>query len=454
VTQRERRVWALLWAGFAAVLAIKLLFISQHGTRDMDVALGWGHDLLARGLAQGYTGSNFPFAFQTYEGLVWFADHAGINEIVAMKGLNLLCDLGIFAGLWSFLRRAGHDPRWAFLYWLSPFTWVMWTVGYDHFQMTLLVVISLLLAQRARAWWGWLVAGVPLGIAFVQRPQTQGLVGAVGLAALLFAAQGVLARRSLRGALNERSGPAVLLLVPAAAFWLGYAVYFDAERPDNGWLLTTYTHLADFSPALSANMLNLWQAVAEAYRDGGEHLSQVYGPHVYHQIAGVLGAAAMVAGTVLIVRARGRRPFDATTLLLLFALGAIVVPNLYTRAHDAHFFLGGALAVLLIPMLPRPHRVRFAVLLSISLALQAFNTFEIYGFGLTPRSDWGAVTWLQGGWTYGVRLAAALVNTGLFVALLVTLAPLVRAGRASGDAGHAGARRRPPAPAARPATPA
>lgn len=451
MSTNQRRTSALLWVGFALVLAVKLLFISQHGTRDMDVALGWGHDLLARGLAQGYTGSNFPFAFQTYEALVWFADHGGINEIAAMKGLNLLCDLATFAGLWAFLRRAGHDPRWAFLYWISPYFLVMWLVGYDPFQMTLLVVLALLAAQRARGPWGWLLAGVPLGLAFVQRPQAQALVGAVALAAALFAVTGLSERRSLRAAWNARTRPAVLLLVPAAAFWLGYAAYFDVARPDRGWLLTTYTRLGDFSPALSANMLNVWQAVAEAYRRPGEHLSQVYGPHVYHLVAAALGAALILAGVALIGRARRRQPFDATTLLLLFALGAIVLPNVYTRAHDAHFFVGGTLAVLLVPMLPHPHRARFAVLLSVSLALQAFNTFEIYGFGLTPRSHWGWVTGLQGLWTYGVRFGAALVNFALFVGLVFLLRPLVRLRPRPGAGGDRVAvplRRAAPAPPA------
>src|SRR4051794_28069290 len=97
VTARDRRIWVLLWAGFALVLAVKLWFIGTHGTRDMDVALGWGNDVLAHGLGQAYTGSNFPIAFQLYEGVVWFARHGGVAGYGAMKGLNLLADLGCFA---------------------------------------------------------------------------------------------------------------------------------------------------------------------------------------------------------------------------------------------------------------------------------------------------------------------------------------------------------------------
>jgi hypothetical protein len=438
----------LLWAGFLLVLAVKLAFLGEHGTRDMDTAIGWGRDLLDRGLAQGYTGSNFPVAFQTYEGLVWLARELHVDEFDAMKALTLACDLLSFAALRAYLRRAGHDPRWAFLYWLSPFFLEMWLVGYDHFEMALLVLGVLLLAQRVRGA-GWLLAGVPLALAFLQRPQAQALVGAVGLFGALSALDGAWARRSLRGLLNDRSVPAALLLVPSALLWLAYARYFATERGDGGYLLRTYTHLSDFSPALSANMLNVWQAVAELYRDHGEFYSQVWGPHVYHQIAAALGAAALVAGVALIVRARRDRPLDATTLLLLFALGAILLPNLYTRAHDVHFFLGGLLATLLVPLLPPGRRRWFVGLLVASLTLQAVNTLGLYGFGLTPRSDWAPVDAVRDTWTFGVRTAAALVNTALFVALLVALRPLVSAGD-----GARGAPRPPAGTRAPRATPA
>lgn len=415
---------ALLWGGFVAVLVFKLLFVGDKGTGDMDTALGWGHTLLRVGLVEGYTGSNFPIAFQIYEGLVWTADHLGIKDYAAMKWLNLLCDLGTFWGLRALLRGWGASPDWAFLYWLSPYFLVMYWLGFDHFQMGLIVVVTLLLMQRAGSARGWLLASVPLGIAFLQRPQVNVLVAALGAYAAIVAFEEWRATRRLWPAVwNERTRPALLLLVFPVLLFGAYSVWFWAGGKDALYLARAYGGLSAFSPALSANMLNIWAMVAEAYRSGTEQLPTIRGWGGFHALAGVLSAAAMLAGVWAIARRSRERPFSLTALYL-FALGSIVLPNVYTRAHENHYFLGLVLLVPLVALMPI-RRGALLTVLAATTALQGFNAWAIYGFGQVQLSFDHPFVDVRAWWTWGVRFAAAGVSVALFAGLVALLRPLV-----------------------------
>jgi hypothetical protein len=412
-----------LWLAFAGVLFLKFVFVDTRGTGDMDTALSWGHALLRNGLVDGYTGSNFPIAFQLYEGLVWFADKVGMNEYTAMKSLDLVCDVGTFFALRALLRGWALSPDWAFLYWLSPYYLVMYWLGYDHFQMGLIVVVCLLAIQRARSDAGWLLASAVLGVAFLQRPQVQVLVAVLGLYVAVVAVER--RRDGARRALwNERTRPALLLLVGPAVLFAAYSLWFWIGGRYALYLAREYAGLGVYSPSLSANMLNVWAMVAEGYRSGGEKLYMVERPEIFHTIAAVIGGVALVGGVWLIARRAERRPFSLT-VLYLFAYGAILLPNVYTRAHENHFFLGGLLAVPLVALLPRRALALSALLAT--LALQGFNAFGIYGFGYTPLTSKAPYIDIENWWSYSVRFVAAGVAVALFVALMTGLRPLLGA---------------------------
>ena len=215
------------------------------------------------------------------------------------------------------------------------------------------------------------------------------------------------------------------------------ALYLAAKRQDRkamigaGLLLTLaiVSHhfvamgaVAAFSPALSANMLNVWQMVAEAYRHGDEQLSTVNGPHWMHALAGVLGAIVLAVGVWAIARRADRRPFSLTALYL-FALGSILLPNVYTRAHDNHLFLGLVLLVPLVALLS-VRRAWLAGVVGATMILQGFNSWAIYGFGSLQLSFDHPFVDLRADWTWGVRFAAAAVSVALFVAMVVLLRPL------------------------------
>lgn len=429
--------WAdvALWLGFAAVLALKCLFIADRGTGDMDTALGWGHTLLHVGLVRGYTGSNFPIAFQVYEGLVTVADHLGIKEYAAMKGFDVLCDLATFRLLRVLLGRWGLDRRWAFAYWISPYFLVMQWLGYDHFQMGLLVVAVLILidvAWRRGMPTAWALASLVMGVGFLQRPQFQALVGALIVYVAIVAIERLRRRERLRAALvNRATAPALWLLAGPVALFAAYSIWFWAGGKYASFLAHSYASVSAFSPALSANMLNVWAMVAEAYRHGPEQLTMVHGPQVWHTVAAVLGVLVLVGGTWLIARRHERRPFPLTALYL-FAFASIALPNVYTRAHENHFFLGALLLVPLLALLQR--RAGLLAAFVATTLLQAFNMFAIYGFGQVTQTSDPTTVDVRSIWTWGVRFAAAGVCTAIFVAILWQLRPL------TGPEGDASAR--------------
>lgn len=416
---------AALWVAAAAVLALKLLFLGDKGTGDMDVAIGWGHTLLERGLVDGYTGSNFPIAFQVYEGLIWLAGQLDVGDYLAMKALNLLSDVGTFLALRLLLRRWGLDPRWAFAYWLSPYFLVMAWLGYDHFQMGLLVVVVLLLIDRA---WrrgtpaAWALASFAMGVGFLQRPQFQALVAALGVFVAIVALGRLRRRGSLRdAAANAVTAPALWLMVGPVLLFGVYTLWFWIGGRDAFFLLRSYGSISAFSPAFSANMLNLWAMVAEAYRSGDEQLTTVSRPQYWHQVAAVLALATLLLGTWAIARRADRRPFPLTALYL-FAFSSIALPHVYTRAHENHFFLG---ALLLVPLVAVAHRRRGLLLAGAATSiLQAFNMFAIYGFGAVGATSSATAVEIRSQWTWDARFVAAAVVMALFLTLLWLLRPL------------------------------
>ena len=302
----------------------------------------------------------------------------------------------------------------------------MYWLGYDHFQMGLIVVVTLLLIQRATrldTTGAWLLASLPLGVGFLQRPQVQVLVAALGGYAAVIAVQRLWATRKLWPSVwNDQTRPALLLLVFPVVLFGVYTVWFWAGGKDALYLARQYAGVAAFSPALSANMLNVWQMVAEAYRHGDEQLSTVNGPHWMHALAGVLGAIVLAVGVWAIARRADRRPFSLTALYL-FALGSILLPNVYTRAHDNHLFLGLVLLVPLVALLS-VRRAWLAGVVGATMILQGFNSWAIYGFGSLQLSFDHPFVDLRADWTWGVRFAAAAVSVALFVAMVVLLRPL------------------------------
>jgi hypothetical protein len=285
-----------------------------------------------------------------------------------------------------------------------------------------------------------------MGVGFLQRPQFQALIAALGVFVAVVALARLRRREPLRRAVyNPVTAPALWLMAGPVVLFAVYSLWFWIGGRDAFFLTRSYASISAFSPAFSANMPNMWAMVAEAYRSGDEQLPAISKPEYWHQVAAVLGLVTLLAGTWFVARRAERRPFPLTALYL-FAFSSIALPHVYTRAHENHFFLG---AVLLVPLLALAHRRRGLLVAGAATSIvQAFNMFAIYGFGAVRETNFATAIDIRSQWTWELRFAAAAAVMALFGALLWLLRPLV--GREGDAAPTLPAQPAPAAPAAQP----
>jgi hypothetical protein len=408
------------WA-FAALVALgfalKLLFLGSIGTQDQEVAIDWGRAALDHGLVAAFNPSGYPLTFHIYEALVWFCDQTGLDPFVGMKLLNLAADTGCLIILIALLHRLGVAREWALLYWLFPYFLAMGWLGFDHFIMGFLVLLALWFVARSNGPAGLLPAAFLMGLLFVQRPQVMVLVLMLVLFIAAVAIMRLIEDRRLVGALwNERTRAPWAMLVGAAALFAFYSLWFYRGGREITFLADTYRGLSDWSPGLSANMLNVWAMVAEGYRTPGQELYAATGPDILYTVALLISGAILVVVAAVIARRGPKTPWLA--LLSLFAMASIVMPNSYVHAHENHFYLGALLGIPIVAALR--NRALVAAFVAY-LALQAFNLFGLYGFGHTGASD----ALVDLGWRFWFtgRFIGAALSTILFIVIVVLMLP-------------------------------
>jgi hypothetical protein len=421
------------WAFATLVLlgfALKLLFLRSIGTNDQVVAIGWGRAVLDHGLADGYSGSGFPFSFHIFEALVWVTDRLGLNPYTGMKLLNLAADTGSFVVLLALLRRLGVAREWGLLYWLFPYFLATGWLGFDHVIMGFFVLLALWFVAGDDGPAGFVPAGTLIGITFVQRPQAMVLVVILALFIAAVAIPRLVGERRLVSAVwNDRTRAPWAMLAGSAAFFAFYSLWFYRDGREITFLAHTYRHLSDWSTGLSANMLNVWAMVAEAYRSPGQELYSVQGPAAWDTVALLLSASILVAVAVLVARRGPRTPWLA--ILALFATASVVMPNTYVHAHENHFFFGAVLAIPIVAVL-RDRLLTGAFVAY--LALQAWNLLGLYGFGETGASD--SLIDLNWRHWYPGRFAGAALCTLLFIVILLRMVPRLPTLRDPTDAGR------------------
>jgi hypothetical protein len=355
---------------FALGLAARLAFLGLGGMDDMQAYLRWGRAANERGLAAAYSGIYFPLQWQVFQGCDWIARLSGLPARGVIGGVTLAFELGLLGTLALLLRRQGSAATGALVYWLHPSFLMFSALGYIDAQMAVFVLLAGLLADRAASTRSWTLAGVPLGLALLMKPQ------ALGLTAIAFLYCVV---RLLRA--GERRTFA-LFAAPALLF-VSYSALLVAGGRGPWDLTLSYLEIPAVMPTLSANQLNLWCPVAWLV-DPGRPLYWV--PDTHHvlgalsvrQLAATAAIGLLALFAVLVGRldttARQARPGRWT---LLFASAALVVPMVMTNAHENHFFLAGLYLVLLLPFARGGERLALHTL----LALSGINLLGLYGLG-------------------------------------------------------------------------
>jgi hypothetical protein len=404
-----RRRQALFLACIAVGLAVRIALLGEYGTEDPGTDLAGGGHVLSAGLSQGFHGHYFPLSYQEFASVIALARELALREIVVFKSVNLLCDLLCFGVIAILLRRWGRNPGWALLYWLMPYVAALDWLGYVDFQMGLFALLTLVPVAFGASKADWLVAGIPLAVAVLLKPQALALPAIVVLYLL---ARIAIERRAAASSLR----PALLLVAPACAGAV-YSAYFASRGHALTFLVRTYTHATSFQPWLSGDMPNIWYVVAYHYRRRGQDLAGVSQPAVFHSVSRVLTAAVLAALAWVVARTADRRP-DSLNLLLLVGGATLTVPMTMTEAHENHMFLGAMFGAVVIAV---SRNRTLAVAAGSLLMLDFLNVIARYGFGnpnFGPRP--------LGLYTDPVAVGVAGVCSLLYVAVAFSWASLTR----------------------------
>jgi hypothetical protein len=366
----------LLIAGFATGLLVRFGLSFDMGVGDMQEYYNWGKRALEWGLPRSYYGVYFPLQYQLFEICVAVVASSGLKFFVVFKLANLAFDLGSFFLLLSLLKRQQANPLYALLYWLHPWFLTVFSLGYCDFPFAFFILLAIWLLRRHTIR-DYLLAGLPLGCAFLMKPQAQILV----LATFLYGCFCWLRRKDIR--------PLAMLAGPVL-FFLAYEWFFvhTLRRPrfvHAAILPASYLNVTTFFPALTAQMTNIWTPVAYVLKNPGQSLVAVSDRiHVLPWIPAKFLAMAIVLGLIgLYVRRVARKPAlsPGDSLMLIFCFASLAVPFLMTSAHENHLFLG-TIFLVLIAASEAPVPVKLAV--QVLLVVQLLNLFSLYG--LHPES--------------------------------------------------------------------
>jgi hypothetical protein len=408
------RPQSLATLGLIVGFGIRIALLRYRGTADTYSYEDWGTFTDRLGLARAYAGIYFPLEYQILGFTAHIATLLHLSFVTTLKAVSLVCDGGCLVILRVFLRRIGASSNWALLYWLHPYTLALFWLSYIDFQIGLMVLLAFALLWVERPSVGFLASGIPLGAAFLMKPQAILLVGIAMLVAIFGIVAGFRAHR-LSGKQQRRAIAPLLWLVGPCVFFAGYSAYFHAHGHGARYLLDSYTHTLDVAPSLTANMPNIWYPITLIEVKPGEPTYTVTGPHVLHTVGALITIALILGLAWRVFRTWERRPF-ALSILLLASGALIIAPMTETRAHENHLYLGWLLA---IPVAAVARRRAFTYGLIALSAADFLNLFGIYAFGLNAISKTSPFTQMRSGYTNPLRLVDAIVAICAFAVVLV-----------------------------------
>jgi len=373
MTRPSTRSTAILLAVGALIgLIVRYRMLFYLGTDDMNAYHDWGQRALASGLPGSYHGIYFPLQYQAFQFCAWIEARSGLAFVPVFKLSNLVFDAGSFCLLALLLKRQGSSPAYALLYWLHPWFLSVFSLGYIDFQFTFFVLLSVFLLARDTAN-SYIVAGIPLAVAFLMKPQAQILLIATGLFGVFHYAR----TRDARP-LGMVAFPILLFLAYEAYFTI--SLFSAAGSAAAGVLPLTYLNVSNVMPALTAQMTNIWYPVAYVLKPPN---APIYAISDQIQLVPYVSVKYLAAAAVLSLVAihvwrveRVVGPSIGNKFASIFCLATIAVPFVMTSAHENHLFLGSVFLVLFVA---RPLPLSFKVASQILLFVQFLNIYGLYG---------------------------------------------------------------------------
>lgn len=393
-----------------AVFAFKIYLLFHTAVEDMVTYEKWGTWVGEHGLGEVYFGVYFPVQYQLF-GLTWaIARDLGIEFVIACKAVNLLFDLGNLGLVILLLRHYGRNLWYALLYWAHPWFLTVFSLGYVDFQFAFFLLLALYLATAMREKHQLLryhlLVGTPIAVAFLMKPQAQGIV--IALAA--YAVAQVASRRTVRY---------FVTLAPAVLLYVAYSIYFAFAGAPLLHLTKTYLTVGNVMPCLTAHMLNAWYPLAYSLKDPAKPIYDVSDAILItplnvpaRTIAVTVTLALILLFASWLAFRRGKEVDYGRDLGAILALATTVVPFTMTSAHENHFFLG---AVFLLLYAARTGDRWILNVWHAIVFLQFINIFILYETG-------GVAVFLAAHYPESLRAFLAVADSLLFFYLLYAMA--------------------------------
>jgi hypothetical protein len=359
----------LLWGCFCLGLIIRCLMLFHGGGSDMDKYFAWGNDALNKGLADSYHGIYFPIQYHIFTFCSFLTGVTAMPYYTVFKMVDMLFDSANFFLIIGLLKIYRCNPLYALMYWLHPWFLALFSLGYIDFQYAFFVLLIVYLLNNGASLTTYLFAGVPLGIAFLMKPQAQVLM----LAAFIYSSFNLIRFKKF-----DSFG---LLIFPTFLF-VAYSLYFYIAGTN-----TPITHLAfhylnvtnDY-PRLSAYQINIWYIIACLIKTKGSHILTVHDDIILMFHFTVKHLAALLTISLLSVfiwkRTKLHLKKAGDNFLFILTFASTILPFAMTSAHENHYFLGSLLGIIL---LARSTKFKFKWAVQILLILHFLNLFGIYG---------------------------------------------------------------------------
>lgn len=387
---------------FAIGLLIRILLIGTHSSSDIYEFIRWGKNTYESGLAKSFEGGYFPIQYLILGGSYGAAEKTGLNPEYALKISNLIFEIGIILLITRLLTKYLTTEKILFLFWLNPFALIIFQQGYVDAQFAFFILLSIFIIEKEISGEKrkFILAGIPLGISLLMKPQTAPLfIGLIILAVILF-----FLKKRIDGINIILIFIVPIILYIFFSMFLGFTIdikkhktltTFSEQLHEKTGLSKRTSEITASSlsltaeyffvitkrlPSLSANMPNGWFFVALAHNKKGVPLYRIsdnlklFG--VSYRIIGSLFFIS-IASTLLYRIAKADFSLSKKIIFSLVLI-PILMPYLTTSAHENHFYLGFIGSIILGAFL------RNSFILAIGYTLSVLNGFVIAFYYLFP----------------------------------------------------------------------
>jgi len=384
---------------FTLGLLIRVVAIPMHSSSDVDGYVKWGRMTYEMGLAKSFQGAYFPVQYLIFSGAYAISEHVPIDAKLVVKIFNLIFELGLLWLLYLLTRKYIEIWKLLIIYWLNPFSLILFDQGYVDPQIAFFIILTVFIIVRQVGRYPYLLAGVPLGIAFLMKPQaTPIFIGIIILTVATFiikfiTKKGVLNAKTLGifvfpvilfisfsvyfGLNIELKGHKTLPIISTELQKIGLPLQISDFAAKSAWLAANYAFVPKVMPALNAYMPNAWFFVAEPMRPPGINIYRVKDTQklfgLTYRTWGLL--IFLIILTLLILKIIKSNQTLKWRVLYVILLVPMLVPYIVTGAHENHFYYGFVTMILLGAFMSDKLLLYSAYLLG---ALNGINLFCLF----------------------------------------------------------------------------